>query len=183
MDKTPPMTKDGADDYQTPPDALLPLYEYLAKDKIIWEPACGYGNLVKAFEERGYEVVATDKYVPPLPLRDFLIYEPKVYDCIITNPPFSIKTEFVRRCYALGKPFALLMPYAGLETDDRQKIYKKYGLELIFFNQRINFEVPSGTKNSGSKFPVAWFTRGLGLPLQLNFVDLREYKNQKLDLR
>ena len=155
MGKTPPMTKDGADDYQTPPETLLPLYEYLDKDKIIWEPACGFGNLVNAFEARGYEVIATDKYVPPLPLRDFLIYEPQLYDYIITNPPFSIKTEFVRRSYALKKPFTLLMPYAGLETDDRQKLYKKLGIQLILFNQRVNFEVPKGMKDSGSMFPVA----------------------------
>jgi len=55
---------------------------------------------------------------------DFLVDEPAfAYDCIITNPPYSIKDRFLTRCYELKKPFALLMPLTALEGKYRQQLY------------------------------------------------------------
>ena len=93
------------------------------------------------------------------------------YDCIVTNPPYSLKEEFLKRCYELGKPFALLMPLTALESEKRQKLYRKYGIQLIIPNKRFNFETPSG-KGGGSWFATAWFTWGLNLPKDLMFVKL-----------
>ena len=42
--------------------------------------------------------------------------KPVQFDCIITNPPFSLKQEFLQRCYELGKPFALLLPLTTFES-------------------------------------------------------------------
>jgi len=100
------------------------------------------------------------------------------YDCIITNPPYSLKQQFLKRCYELGKPFALLLPLTTFETGKRQELFKKYGLEVIMFDKRINFETPSG-KGSGSWFATAWFTNGLNLEKELYFVKLDECKNNK----
>ncbi|MFO8133200.1 MAG: hypothetical protein R6U10_04620, partial [Thermoplasmatota archaeon] len=53
---------------------------------------------------------------------DFLADKPNFnYDCIVTNPPFSRKDEFLEQCYAYGKPFALLMPLTALEGMRRHK--------------------------------------------------------------
>jgi len=90
------------------------------------------------------------------------------FDCIVTNPPFSIKGMFIERCYQLGKPFALLMPLTALEGEKRQQFWRK-GLQLIIPNKRYNFEGPSG-KGKGSWFATAWFTWGLNLPKDLNFI-------------
>ena len=51
------------------------------------------------------------------------------------------------------------------------KLYKKYGIQLIIPNKRINFETPSG-KGSGSWFATAWFCFGLNLPKDLMFIEL-----------
>jgi len=59
------------------------------------------------------------------------------------------------------------------ETRKRQELFKKYGLEVIFFDKRINFETPSG-KGSGAWFQVAWFTWKLNLPKDLNFIELKD---------
>ena len=169
----PPMKTNYSNDFQTPPEALYPLLPYLKKNWIIWECACGKGNLSKYLIQKGYRVIASDI----LTGNDFLTWQPKEFDCIVTNPPFSLKQEFLERCYELGKPFALLLPITTFETAKRQRLFKKYGVQVIFFDKRINFETPSG-KGSGAWFATAWFTWGLNLPNTLNFVKL-ENPNQK----
>ena len=151
--------------FQTPPGALEPLYRFLKPGSTIWECASGKGNLSRALKRKGYQVISTDI----LNGRDFLEYEPKQYDCIITNPPFSIKQEFLQRAYCLDKPFAFLLPLTALESAKRQFLFRCGGLELILFDKRINFETPSGN-GSGSWFATAWFTSGLKIGKQLTFV-------------
>lgn len=192
-----PINTKSSNDFQTPPEALLPLLPYLKKEWMIWECAEGKGNLSGELRSKGHVVWGSDKYNIKYKnmdnvffeydmydindddlhddckyMQDFLTYEPDFhYDCIVTNPPYSLKTEFLERCYELGKPFALLMPLTTLETDKRQKLFKKYGIQVILFNKRINFEMPSG-KGSSSWFATAWFASGLNLPEQLNFVEI-----------
>jgi hypothetical protein len=174
----PPMKQGNSDDFQTPPIALNPLLPYLKKEWLIWECAEGRGNLTKALKQKGFNVIGTDI----LQGYDFLNWFPEKFDCIITNPPYSLKQKFIERCYKLNKPFALLLPLTALETLKRQSLFKKWGLELILFDKRINFETPSG-KGSGSWFASAWFTNWLNIGRQLTFVKLEEVINQKLELR
>ena len=63
------------------------------------------------------------------------------------------------------------MPLTALESEKRQKLYRKYGIQLIIPNKRFNFETPAG-KGGGSWFATAWFTWGLNLPKDLMFVKL-----------
>ena len=165
----PPLMQGNSNDFQTPPEALEPLLPYLKKEQIIWECACGKGNLKKEFVDKGFNVIATDI----LTGHDFLTYQPEKFDCIITNPPFSIKQEFLERCYQFKKPFALLLPLTTLETAKRQALFVKYGLEIIFFDKRINFETPSG-KGSGSWFATAWFSWGLNIGKEITFVKFNQ---------
>jgi hypothetical protein len=154
-----------ADDFQTPPEALKPLLPYLKKEWVIWECAEGKGNLTRALREKGYKVIGTDI----LSGKNFLFWQPETYDCIVTNPPYSLKQKFLERAYVLHKPFAFLLPLTTLETQKRQRLFKKYGLEIILLNKRINFETPSG-KGSGAWFAVAWFTNWLNIGKQLVFM-------------
>ena len=94
-------------------------------------------------------------------------------DCIVTNPPYSKKEEFLKRCFEIGKPFALLLPLTALEGRKRGELYRKYGIELIIPNKRFNFETQSG-KGSGAWFQTAWFCWKLNLPKELNFVEVKD---------
>lgn len=172
--KQPPMQSGASDDFQTPKEALIPLIPYLNKDWIIWECACGTGNLVRGLKKKGFEVIGTDI----LDGKDFLKWKPDHFDCIITNPPYSLKYKFLQRCYRLGKPFALLLPLTTFESINRQRLFKKHGIQVIFFDRRINFETPSGS-GSGSWFATAWFTNWLNLPSQLSFVEYQKAQGQK----
>lgn len=174
MPKPRALTASATNDYQTPPEALLPLYGYLPKDWVIWECAEGDGNLTRALREHGYKVVPGDI----LTGQDFLTTQPEHFDCIVTNPPFSIKQKFLTRVYELGKPFAFLLPLTTFETQARQRLFIRHGLEVVLFDKRINFSRPEADgyvkEKSTSWFATAWFTNGLKIGRQLTFVSLIE---------
>jgi hypothetical protein len=148
----PPKRRSSPDDFQTPPEALTPLLPYLPKGWTIWEPAAGKGYLASALRGAGYRVIASDI----LTGQDFLRWQPaEPWDAIVTNPPYSLRREFIARCYALGRPWAMLMTLTTLEGR-RQELFRRHGVELLLLDRRVNFETPNGT-GSGAWFPVAWF--------------------------
>ena len=152
--------KEKSDEYSTASYALLPLLEYLPKDKMIWECTDTSGSISSFLKGKGYKVVSTED--------NFLLYNMPKGDIIVTNPPYSLKTEFLQHSYELGIPFAFLLPITALEGYNRQELYRKYGISLILFNKRIQFR----TNSSGAWFATAWFTHGLNLPKDLNFFEL-----------
>jgi hypothetical protein len=159
------LKKGSPNDFQTPPEAIKPLLPYLPKKWTIWESASGKGNLVKAFKKEGYKVIASDI----IKGQDFLKVFPNMkFDCIITNPPYSLKQQFLERAYKLNKPFAFLLPLTALETAKRQRLFERNGLEVILFDRRISFETPNNNGTS-SWFATAWFTHGLHIGRQLTF--------------
>ena len=166
----PPLRQGSPDDFQTPPEALKPLYPYLKKDWVIWECASGRGNLVNALQTNGYETVGTDIMYG----KDYLTWQPERWDCCITNPPFKYKQQFLERAYSLGKPFAFLLPLTTFETAKRQELFRSYGLEVILFDKRINFETPNKVEKSSSWFATAWFTCGLNIGKQLTFTTINK---------
>ena len=173
----PPLHGFAPDDFQTPPEAITPLLPFLNKRWVIWECAEGKGYLTKALHEHGYTVIGSDI----LTGADFLTWMPEQFDCIVTNPPYSLKHKFLNRCYELGMPFALLLPLTTLETRTRQRLFTRHGIEIILFDKRINFHVPSGAE-SKSWFATAWFTWGLDIGKQLTFVSLVETQQKVMEL-
>lgn len=157
--------KGRPDDFQTPAWALDPLWQYLWSGWRIWEPACGKGNLVRAFDERGFATIGTDITHG----QDFLTCEPPEFEVLITNPPFSIKDAWLARCYEMEKPFALLMPFTAMETPKRLGLFRTHGVEVIILPRRVNFETPSGSTSGRAWFPVGWFTWGLHIGQGLTF--------------
>lgn len=164
-------TPQGMDACQTPAYALDPLWRHLG-DWVIWEPACGEGLLVDALHDLGYcydQVVSSDL----LTGENFFEFEPDNWDCIVTNPPFSLKFRWLERCYQLGKPFALLLPVETLGTQTAQRMFEQYGVEVIFMDKRINFKMPlKGWEAGGATFPVAWYTWGLDIGRQMTFAKI-----------
>jgi len=88
------------DEFITPPEAVYPLLKYLPKDKIYWECTDdGNSGITAVLKEKGYKVISTHISKG----FDFLKDKPTFkFDIIITNPPFSLKNEFLERAYSLG---------------------------------------------------------------------------------
>jgi hypothetical protein len=141
----------------TPVNAITPLIKYLPKNAVIWECAekpTHDGNITLELRNKGFEVVTTSIHTGT----DFLKCDiPNNITHIVTNPPFEFKTEFIKRCYEIGKPFALLLPIQALDTKTRFEMYSKHGLQLIMFDKRISYIGSNGSP----PFASAWFTNGL----------------------
>ena len=100
------------------------------------------------------------------------------FDVICTNPPFSLKDEFLEKCYWLGKPFALLLPLTVLDSVSRRNLFSKNGVEFILPPRRIRFETPNhqqriaeGKKPGTGWFYSVWVTWGLNIGQQLTFLE------------
>lgn len=160
----------GFDRCQTPGYALDPLLPYLVQDWRMWEPAAGEGLLVEALYDSGFKTVHSGDLLTG---QNFFETEPPAFDCLVTNPPYSIKYQWLERCYALDKPFALLLPVETLGAKSAQGFFRDCGLEVIFMDRRVNFKMPNmGYDGNGAQFPVAWFTWRLGIGQQMTFARL-----------
>lgn len=157
------------DQCQTPNYGIAPILPYLNKSYRIWEPAMGQGNILNFLVENGFDCVGTDILVG----EDFFTFEPQSpYDCIITNPPFSIKYQWIQRCCDLGKKWALLMPLETLGAAKAQRLFKTYDMELILLDKRVNFIMPNKGNSGTAQFPVAWFTHGLNIGKQVTYATI-----------
>jgi len=150
-------TKRGAgyDSCQTPPHAIESLRDLIPLNWRIWECAMGKGNLARAFQDVGYNVIGSDILTG---INFFEQVTEGYFDVIVTNPPYSVKYQWLQRCYEIGKPFALLMPVEMLGAQKAQKLFVKYGIELTFLPRRVNFEMPYKGFEGTAQFPVAWYT-------------------------
>lgn len=73
-------------------------------------------------ESKGYKVI--NSHIDDG--NNFFEYElEENYDCIIiSNPPFSIKDDILKRLYELNKPYAILLPIPVLQGQKKILLYK-----------------------------------------------------------
>tara|TARA_R110000803_G_scaffold202269_1_gene267353 strand:- start:549 stop:1046 length:498 start_codon:yes stop_codon:yes gene_type:complete len=140
-----------SDECYTPKEAIIPLLKYLKKDLIYYDSTSGISfNLVDCLNQHDFFCKKSDNL-------DFLIDDiPKDIDVIITNPPYSKKDKFIKRCYELKKPFALLLPVSSLQGQRRGKMFNDNGIEILVLNKRIDF-----TGKGSPHFGVAWFCKDI----------------------
>lgn len=121
-----------ADAYFTPASATRALLTELPHwPKIIWEPACGNGAIVRVLRESGREVIASDRWEHEGEERfstgeefDFLSAPVARASSVITNPPFKLANAFARKCLALGIPrFALLLRADFFNAAEHARIF------------------------------------------------------------
>jgi hypothetical protein len=133
-------TDKASDEVYTPAYAVEPLLKYLnnycnKSNYTIWCPFdTEDSEYVKVFREAGYNVIATHIDNG----QNFFYYEPNEhYDFIISNPPFSIKDDIIKRLYELNKPYAILLPIPSLQGQKRFPYMKD--CQALIFNKRINY--------------------------------------------
>lgn len=109
------------DFYPTPPDVTQALINYLKipQGKLIWECACGDGDMVEVFQQNGYKCIGTD-------IKDGYDFLTHSVDCdwIITNPPFNLSEQFIKRAVELKKPFAFLLKSQYWHSKRRLKLFE-----------------------------------------------------------
>lgn len=126
------------DEFYTPIYAIKPLLKYLKKYKTIWCPFDTEKSLfVKLLKEDGHKVIYSHIDLG----QDFFQYVPKEnYDCIVSNPPYSLKSEVFEKLFSLNKPFAMLVGVVGIfESQRRFNMFKNNDFEIMYFNKRISY--------------------------------------------
>jgi len=125
-----------SDECYTPRYAVLPILKYISKDKVVWCPFDKKDSeYVQVLKENGNQVIFSHIKDG----KDFFEFEPKNYDIIISNPPFSLSDKIIERLYVLGKPFIMLMPLKYLQAKGRGRLFVKYGIQLLSFDKRVGY--------------------------------------------
>lgn len=162
-------TLSGFDVCQTPPHALEPLYPYLNPKWTIWESACGPEQLiVNTLRGRDYIVIGTDLSHGKEYNRFY--YAPSYYDIEITNPPFSIKYDWLEAAFQCGQRFALLVPYETTAAGKFKKLFERYNgkpwqIEVLAPERRIKYKMRQKAWDSNPQMPTCWITWGLEVHL------------------
>jgi len=155
------------DDYMTPKYAWENIAHLIPKDKIIWEAFYGDGKSGKYLQELGFNVIHE-----PI---DFFKEQPKEWDIIVTNPPFSKVKEVMIRLQELDKPFIMIMPSSKINTS-YMRAWKDKNLQIIIPPKRIHFEkqingkIPDGWKNA-CNFDCFYYCYKMDLPKDIVWLD------------
>ena len=129
------------DFYATPPLAVEQLLEVEKFDNNIWEPATGMNHITNILEKNGYDVKRSDiiKMVEDdqkFEQIDFLSSSGTYDGDIVTNPPFSLSTEFVLKALDYikeGHKVAMFLKIQFLEGSKRySNIFEKYPPKRIY---------------------------------------------------
>jgi len=140
------------DFYPTPKSAFEPLMVHLSAEMQIWEPACGDRRLINWLRERGYTADGAD--IRDDPSYDFL-RDTKSYECIVTNPPFSLAQEFVEHAINNAGEVWMLLPLGFLGAQKRRDWWRKNEPGALY----ILSERPSFTGDGATDAAeYAWFS-------------------------
>lgn len=148
------LTKDQiGTDFQTPPAVAEYMVSLIPEGcKTVLEPTPGIGNIVKALENKGYQVTA-----PP---QDYFLQPISRWDCVVANPPFSAKYayldnadvdytkegmrlgyEILKQLLTMSDNAVVLMPWFTLsDSDVRLRYLKSYGIKSITALPRKTFQ-------------------------------------------
>lgn len=129
-----------SDECYTPRYVIEPVIKYLkaANYKTIWCPFDYEHSLyVRVLKNAGFAVINSHIDTGG----DFFNINAATldFDCIVSNPPFTIKDKILKRLYDIGKPFAVLLPQNSLQSLKRTPLFIKYGLEYLGFDKRACF--------------------------------------------
>ena len=125
------------DEFYTPDYAIEPLLKYVKQPSVVWCPFdTDKSRYVSLLKKHGCEVINThiengDDFFGTL--------VPKC-DIIISNPPYSLKTEVLERLFSLEKPFAMLVGVVGLfESKRRFEMFRDNEFEIMYLDKRVSY--------------------------------------------
>ena len=107
------LTLHKQDEYYTPHTVWDNIKQYLPTDKIIFEPFYGKGHTFNYFKDNNFQILGCES------LDFFTVDADKLLqqsDCVISNPPFTLKFKILKKLVTSDKPFILLFPLGSINT-------------------------------------------------------------------
>ena len=162
------------DFYATNPKAVTMLMDAYKpfQNLDILEPSVGQGHIAKILKEtypsnRIDCMDIVDRGYPGTVISDFLTTTiNKKYDCVITNPPFSLAQEFIEKSMTVLKPNGIVCMFLKiqfLEGVKRKEFFEKYPPKYVYvFRQRMatwnnGQELDPNGKRWATTMCHAWF--------------------------
>lgn len=170
------------DEFYTPSYAVKPLLKYLKPASRIWCPFDKKNSwFVKILKEEKHDVIFTHiengedffEVIKTIDLNQF--------DYIISNPPYSKKTEVLKTLFQCGKPFAMLLGVVGLfESKERFNLFKYNKFEILYFDKRISYfkDMEEQTPSMNPPFSSVYITKHI-LPQKIVFEEIQKTKKIK----
>lgn len=174
--------RQSLDDFPTPPWATRALVEHVLKPAglydpgdTVWEPAANRGFMVRALREYYNEVYGSDikDYGAGFPVLDFVAplmqweLHPPMWeepDLVITNPPFTLASEFIKRGLEVANKLVCIFGRIQLlEGKGRWKAVNKKNLLICApFVERVALVKGRIDKSATSATMYAWFVYSAG---------------------
>ena len=154
------------DFYATPPSAVEMLLEKESFSNKIWEPAAGLNHITNVLLDHGYYVFASDliKRLPEITAQDFLTTGMQWDGDIITNPPYSLASQFVEKAMDILQPnrkLAMFLKLTFLESKGRVSLFRKYPPKTVHISASRIACVKNGQfdncHHTSSAVCYAWF--------------------------
>lgn len=141
------------DECYTPGYAVEPILEFIPKDAIVW---CPFDTKQSEFVQQ----ISTKNKVIHSHInenKNFFTYEPKKWDIIISNPPFTNKRKIFERALSFNKPFALIMSNTWLNDSAPKQLFAEKDLQLLMFDKRMRFVMADGLENNKITFSSSYY--------------------------
>lgn len=166
--------------YQTPRHIVEALLARESFPGTIWEPAAGGGHIVHVLEDWGYtDILASDihDWGCGYPTMDFLATD-TITDSLVTNPPLSLKFEFLLHAKRVVRhKFALLL---SAQVETTRTFARQHLCDRVFaWKARYAIVGPVPWVNAirhGSLVRFAWyvFERGYEGPTRWELIDFEK---------
>ena len=155
------------DECYTPAYAVEPILKYIPEGAIVWCPFdTPDSEFVKQIRKQNQVVNSHIDFG-----QDFFEYEPKYWDVIVSNPPFTNKRKFFERALSFGKPFALIMTNTWLNDAAPKQLFKDKDLQLLMFDKRMRF-LNNGVVENKITFSSSYYCYDF-LPKQIIMEELK----------
>ena len=166
---TPALGRVGHDYYATPPQSTQALLGVLELNGSMLEPACGEGHISEVLKANypEAEIVSTDLIDRGYGVGgvDFLEEEyDRVFDNVITNPPFMYMREFVEKSLEISTDKVVMFgKIQFLEGQRRKEFLKKSPLKYVYVFSKRQTPMRNGSsvdengKKWSSTMCFAWY--------------------------
>lgn len=151
--------------YETPEWVTKALMTWLPAKLRVWEPAAGSGKMVRALQDGGHSVFATDIDQG----KDFLTCPtfwpaPMGDNAIITNPPYELATQFCELALHIMEPrnglVAMLLRTDFDHAKSRTHLFRDcpaFAKKIVLMKRICWFVEANGKPKASPSFNHAWY--------------------------
>lgn len=147
------------DEYFTPSYAVYPILKRLRPGATIWCPFdTKDSEFVRVFSSSGFHVIHGHIQTG----EDFFQVDVPDCDYIVSNPPYSLRTQVMERLYGIGKPFAMLINFQGIfGSQKRFHLFKTHRVEMLWLSPRVEYMTEQGDLLQGVPFQSGYICSGI----------------------